>query len=79
MNSPLQMLPVSDRERTTICQTFTRESIPVIHQQKERVSPSRASPFNDLVPEKPTAIKTRNGLQRVTYCYRTTHDHIDLQ
>ena len=38
MNSPLQMLPVPDRETTTICETYTRQSIAVIHQQKERES-----------------------------------------
>ena len=52
MTSPLQIISVSDRERTIINQTYTRESIAVIHQQKERVSPSTASPFNDLAPRK---------------------------
>ena len=52
MTSPLQIISVSDRERTIIHQTHTRESVAVIHQQKERVSPSTASPFNDLAPRK---------------------------
>ena len=52
MTSPLQIISVSDRERTIIYQTYTRESIAVIHQQKERVSPSTAIPFNDLAPRK---------------------------
>ena len=52
MTSPLQIISVSDRERAIIYQTYTRESIAVIHQQKEGVSPSTASPFNDLAPQK---------------------------
>ena len=72
MTSPLQTISLSDQERTTIYRTYTRDSFAVIHQQKERVSPSGAGPFNDLAPRQMTAIKTRNGLQKVTYCYRTT-------
>ena len=52
MTSPLQIISVSDQERTIIYQTYTRESIAVIHHQKERVSLSSASPFNDLAPRK---------------------------
>ena len=51
MTSPLQVISMSDRERIIIYQTYTRESIAVIHQQKERVSPSTSSPFNDLAPD----------------------------
>ena len=52
MTSPLQIKSESDRKRTIIYQTYTGESmsIAVIHQRKERVSPSRASPFNELAP-----------------------------
>ena len=53
MTSPLQIISVSDRERTTIIyQTYTRDSVAGIHQQKERVSPSRPSSFNDLAPRR---------------------------
>ena len=52
MTSPLQIISVSNRERTIIYQKYTREPIAVIHQQKERVSPSTASPFNNLAPRK---------------------------
>ena len=69
MASPLQILSMSDRDRTIIYPTNTRESIAVIHQQKERVSPSRASPFNDLAPRKNGRIKNEN---------RTTKNHILL-
>ena len=60
---------MSDRERTIIYQTFTRESIAVIHQQKERFSPSTASPFNDLAHRK------NNGNQNAE---RTTKSHLLL-
>ena len=52
MTGLLQIISISDRERTIIYQTYTRESIAVIHQQKERVSPSTAYPFNDLALRK---------------------------
>ena len=69
MTSPLQIISVSDRERTTIYQTYTRESIAVIHQQKERVSLSTASPFNDLAHRK------NDGNQNEEW---TTKSHIML-
>ena len=69
MTSLLQIISVSDRERTIIYQTYTRESIAVIHQQKERVSPSTASPFNDLAPRK------NDGKQNEEW---TTKSHIKL-
>ena len=34
MTSPLQIISVSDRERSNIYQTYTIESIAVIHKQK---------------------------------------------
>ena len=52
MTGPLKIISVSDRGNKIIYQTYTRESIAVIHQQKERVSPSTANPFNDLAPRK---------------------------
>ena len=69
MTIPLQIIAVSDRERTFIYQTYTRESIAVIHQQKERVPPSTASPFNDLAPRK------NDGNQNEEW---TTKSHIVL-
>ena len=52
MTSPLQIILVSDRERTNIHQTYTIEWIAVIHQQKEIFSPSIASLFIDLAHRK---------------------------
>ena len=69
MTNPLQIISVSDRERILIYQTFTRESIAVIHQQKERVYPSTASPFNDL------ATRKNDGNQNAEW---TTKSHILL-
>ena len=79
MTSPLQIISVSDRERTIIYQTYTRESIAVIHQQKERVSPSTASPFNDLAPRKNDENQneewtTKSHIMLPNYLL----DHIDL-
>ena len=62
--SPLQIRLSSDRERTNIYQTYTIESVAVIHQQKKIVSPTTASLCNDLAPRKTTAIKTWNALQK---------------
>ena len=69
MTSPLQIISVSDRERTIIYQTCTRKSIAVIHQPKERVSLSTASPFNDLAPRKNDENQNEE---------RTTKSHIML-
>ena len=79
MSSPLQIISVSDQERTIIYQTYTRESIAVIHQQKERVSPSTASPFNDLAPRKNDENQneewtTKSHIMLPNYLL----DHIDL-
>ena len=79
MTSPLQIITVSDRERTIIYQTYTRESIAVIHQQKERVSPSTASPFNELSPRKNDGNQneewtTKSHIMLSNYLL----DHIDL-
>ena len=52
MTSPLQIMSVSGPKETIIYQAHTRESVAVIHQQKERVSSSGASPLNDLAPQK---------------------------
>ena len=72
MTSPLQIISVSDRERTIIYQTNTRESIAVIHQQKERVSPSTASPFNDLAPRKNDENQNEEWTTKIISGYRTT-------
>ena len=69
MTIPLPIISVSDRERTIIYQTCTRELITVIHQQKERVSPSTTSPFNDLASRK------NDGNQNAKW---TTKSHILL-
>ena len=52
MTCPLQRISMSDREKISIYQTYMRKSIAVIHQQKERVFPPRASPFKDFAPRK---------------------------
>ena len=45
MTAPLQILSISDYERTTIYQTYTRESVAIVQQQRERLA---SSPFNVL-------------------------------
>ena len=77
--SPLQITFVSDRESAFFYQTYTRESIALIHQQKERVSPSAASPFNDLAHRKNDGNQnaewtTKNHILLTNYLL----DHIDL-
>ena len=69
MTSPSQIISVSDRERTIIYHTYRREPMAVIHQQKERASPSAARPFNELAPRK------NDGNQNKE---RTTKSHILL-
>ena len=69
MTSFSQIVSISDRGRTFIYQTYTKESIAVIHQQKERVSLFTASPFNYLVPQ------NNDGNQNAEW---TTKSHILL-
>ena len=45
MTAPLQIISISDYERTIIYQTNTRESVAIVQQQRERLA---SSPFNDL-------------------------------
>ena len=45
MTVPLQIIFISDYERTIIYQTYTRESVAIVQQQRERLA---SSPFNDL-------------------------------
>ena len=73
MTNPLQT-SVSDRERTIIYQTYASELIAVIHQQKERVSPSTSSPFNDLAPGKNEEWTTKSHIMLLNYLL----DHINL-
>ena len=46
MTCPLQIISMSDEERTTIYQTYMRETVAIIQQTRER----NPSPFNDLAP-----------------------------
>ena len=41
----LQIISISDYERTIIYQTYTRESVAIVQQERERLA---SSPFNDL-------------------------------
>ena len=45
MTAPLQINSISDYERTIIYQIYTRESVAIVQQQRERLA---SSPFNDL-------------------------------
>ena len=45
MTAPLQIISISDYERTIIYQTYSRESVAIVQQQRERLA---SSPFNDL-------------------------------
>ena len=45
MTAPLQIISISDYERTVIYQFYTRELVAVVQQQKERLA---SSPFNFL-------------------------------
>ena len=45
MTAPLQIISISDYERTIIYQSHTRESVTIVQQQRERLE---SSPFNDL-------------------------------
>ena len=45
MTAPLQIISISHYERTITYQTYTRESVAIVQQQRERLA---SSPFNDL-------------------------------
>ena len=45
MTVPLQIISISDYERTIIYQTYTRESVAIVQQHRERLA---SSPFNEL-------------------------------
>ena len=49
MATPLQIISINSLERTISYQTFTRDSIVVV-QQERKISHRKASPFNDLDP-----------------------------
>ena len=48
----MERLSLSLSLSLSLLMNHTRESNAAIHQQRERASPSEASPFNDLAPEK---------------------------
>ena len=45
MTPPTQIISISDYERTFIYQTYTRESVAIVQQQRERLA---SPPFNVL-------------------------------
>ena len=51
---------------------YTLKTIAVIHEHRER---ERLLVMTWLPDENTTAIKTRNGLQKVIYCYRIVYCH----
>ena len=70
MTRPLQFISKSVREKKQLSTKPTREKpITVIYQQKERVSPPRASPFNYLAPGKKLGNQNEEWTIKITYCY----------
>ena len=49
MATPLQIISINSLERAILYQTYTRDSIVVV-QQERKISHRKASPFNDLGP-----------------------------
>ena len=49
MATPLQIISINSLERAILYQTYTRDSIVVV-QQERKISHRKASPLNDLDP-----------------------------
>ena len=72
MTAPLQIISISDYERTIIYQTYTRESVAIVQQQRERLA---SSPFNDLAANQQwQEWSTKSHTMLPNYVL----DHIDL-
>ena len=68
----LQIISISDYERTKIYQTYTRESVAIVQQQRKRLA---SSPFNDLVANQQwQKWSTKSHIMLPNYVL----DHIDL-
>ena len=72
MTAPLQIISISDYERKIIYQTYTRESVAIVQQQRERLA---SSPFNDLTANQQwQEWSTKSHIMLPNYVL----DHIDL-
>ena len=72
MTAPLQIISISDCERTKIYQTYTRESVAIVQQQRKRLA---SSPFNDLAANQQwQEWSTKSHIMLPNYVL----DHIDL-
>ena len=72
MTAPLQIISISDYERTIIYQTYTRESVAIVQQQRERLA---SSPFDVLAANQQSQEwSTKSQLMLPNYVL----NHIDL-
>ena len=72
MTAPLQIIFISDNDCTKIVQTYTRESVAIVQQQRERLA---SSPFNDLAANQQwQEWSTKSHIMLPNYVL----DHIDL-
>ena len=72
MTAPLQIIFISDNDSTKIVQSYTRESVAIVQQQRERLA---SSPFNDLAANQQwQEWSTKSHIMLPNYVL----DHIDL-